>query len=364
MVLGPLDDDVPRAADAVPDDGWPSLRRVLCCGEVLPTPVLRHWMDRLPHATFTNLYGPTEATIASSFYTFGQPPTDDTAPIPIGVPCAGEELLVLDDGLQPAPVGETGGLYIAGVGLSPGYWRDEERTDAAFVRDPSDAARRASTGPATSPGSATTGSSYFLGRVDSQIKSRGYRIELGEIETALNALDAIQESAVVGCRERRLRGHADLLRVRPVRREPCDAGRASDAAPGGAPALHAAHALARAGRAPEERERQDRPTAAARAAGEPGGRDDERGRMSAPVVERLRALFPTALYMEPPAPDADLIDGGVLDSLALVELLAAIEVEFSIEVPLDELELERIRTLDGLADLVSERIAHATPGAA
>ena len=86
--------------------------------------------------------------------------------------------------------------------------------------------------------------------------------------------------------------------------------------------------------------------------------------MSAPVVDRLRALFPTVLYVEPPAPDADLIDGGILDSLALVELLAAVEVEFAIEVPLDELDLERIRTLTGLAELVAERIAHATPGAA
>ena len=86
--------------------------------------------------------------------------------------------------------------------------------------------------------------------------------------------------------------------------------------------------------------------------------------MSAPVVERLSALFPTVLYVEAPAPHADLIDGGVLDSLALVELLAAVELEFSIELALDELDLERIRTLTGLAELVSEQIAHATPGAA
>ena len=86
--------------------------------------------------------------------------------------------------------------------------------------------------------------------------------------------------------------------------------------------------------------------------------------MSVPVVDRLRALFPTVLYVEAPAPDADLIDGGVLDSLALVELLTAVEVEFAIEVPLDELDLDRIRTVSALAELVSERIVHATPGAA
>lgn len=86
--------------------------------------------------------------------------------------------------------------------------------------------------------------------------------------------------------------------------------------------------------------------------------------MSDPIVERVRALFPTALYVQPPDPGADLVDGGILDSLALVELLAAVEIEFSIEVPLDELDLDRIRTLEGLADLVAERLARATPGAA
>jgi acyl carrier protein len=86
--------------------------------------------------------------------------------------------------------------------------------------------------------------------------------------------------------------------------------------------------------------------------------------VSTSIVDRLRALFPTVLYIEAPAPDADLIDGGVLDSLALVELLAAVETEFAIEVPLDEFDLERIRTVTALADLVSERLARATPGAA
>ena len=186
------------SADAVPEGGWPTLRRVLFCGEVLPTPVLRHWMTRLPHAVFTNLYGPTEATIASSWHTFPEPPADDTEPIPIGVPCDGEELVVLDEALGPVATGEVGDLYIGGVGLSPGYWRDEEKTNAAFVRDPRDPERRLyRTGDLARLGD--DGLLYFLGRVDSQIKSRGYRIELGEIETALNALDTVRESAVVGC---------------------------------------------------------------------------------------------------------------------------------------------------------------------
>jgi non-ribosomal peptide synthetase component F len=185
--------------DAVAHDDFPALERLLWCGEVLPTPVLIHWMRRLPHVRFTNLYGPTEATIASSYYTVPECPRDETQPIPIGKPCSGEELIVLDERRQPVPDGEIGDLYIGGVGLSPGYWRDEEKTASVFVPDPrggGPAARIYRTGDLARRGNG--GLFEFLGRADSQIKSRGYRIELGEIEAALNAIEGVRECAVVG----------------------------------------------------------------------------------------------------------------------------------------------------------------------
>ena len=185
--------------DVVRENDFPALERVLWCGEVLPTPILVHWMSRLPHATFTNLYGPTEATIASSYYTVPELPETETEPIPIGVPCPGEALPILDNDLRPVPTGEIGDLYIGGVGLSPGYWRDEEKTAAAFIPDPRSTdpdARIYKTGDLARVGEDRL--VYFLGRADSQIKSRGHRIELGEIEAALNALDSVKECAVVG----------------------------------------------------------------------------------------------------------------------------------------------------------------------
>jgi amino acid adenylation domain-containing protein len=182
---------------AVRQNDFPAMERLLWCGEVLPTPVLVHWMDRLPHVRFTNLYGPTEATIASSYHTLSARPADETEPVPIGVACAGEELLVLDSDLGPVPRGETGDLYIGGAGLSPGYWRDEEKTAQAFIPDPRDSQGRIyRTGDLARVGDDDL--VYFLGRADSQIKSRGYRIELGEIESALNAVGGVRECAVVG----------------------------------------------------------------------------------------------------------------------------------------------------------------------
>jgi acyl-coenzyme A synthetase/AMP-(fatty) acid ligase len=155
-------------------------------------------MRRLHHARFTNLYGPTEATIASSYYSVPRCPADDRQPIPIGDACDGEELLVLDGRLQPVPTGDIGDLYIRGTGLSPGYWRDQEKTDSVFLPCPGGAGPRDriyKTGDLARRG--TDGLFYFLGRADTQIKSRGYRIELGEIEAALHSRAELRESAVV-----------------------------------------------------------------------------------------------------------------------------------------------------------------------
>ena len=181
--------------DAVAQDDFPALERLLWCGEVLPTPVLAHWMRRLPHVRFTNLYGPTEATIASSWFDVPGVPADETVPVPIGVACDGEELRVLDDAMAPVPVGEVGDLWIGGAGLSPGYWRDPEKTVAAFVPDPA-GERLYRTGDLARVDD--DGVVHFLGRADSQVKSRGYRIELGEIEAALATVPGIREVAVVG----------------------------------------------------------------------------------------------------------------------------------------------------------------------
>ncbi len=184
--------------DVVGQDDFLSLRRVLFAGEPLPTPTLIHWMRRLPHVQFTNLYGPTETTIVSSYYTLLRCPSDEREPIPIGTACAGEELLILDSQLQPVASGEVGDLYIRGVGLSPGYWRDPEKTRSAFLpysdgTGPQD--RIYKTGDLARRGA--DGLYYFVGRADTQIKSRGYRIELGEIEAALHSLEGLRESAVV-----------------------------------------------------------------------------------------------------------------------------------------------------------------------
>ncbi len=179
---------------AMDDAEFPSLTRLLWCGEMMPTPTLLYLMDRLPGVTFTNLYGPTEATIASSYYTVDKRPATPTSPIPIGVACPGESLQILDDAGHPTGPGEVGNLVIGGVGLSAGYWRDPVKTAEAFFVS-TDESRLYRTGDLAKTG--PDGELLLLGRSDSQIKSRGYRIELGEIEAAIDALGMAKECAVV-----------------------------------------------------------------------------------------------------------------------------------------------------------------------
>jgi acyl carrier protein len=86
--------------------------------------------------------------------------------------------------------------------------------------------------------------------------------------------------------------------------------------------------------------------------------------MTEPITDDLGRMFAEVTGSDPPGPDADLIESGVLDSLALVELLFAIEQELGVEIPPDRLEVERFRTLAALAELVAECRALDTSDAA
>jgi acyl carrier protein len=70
------------------------------------------------------------------------------------------------------------------------------------------------------------------------------------------------------------------------------------------------------------------------------------------VSERVQRLFRETLNVEVPSADADLIESGVIDSLALVELLFAIEREFSVSLPLDDLEIDSFRSVSRISGVI------------
>jgi hypothetical protein len=179
-----LDDDS-RAAVA-------GVENLMIGGEAFP-PSLAADLARLGARHVINMYGPTETTIWSSTHTLQ--PGDE--PIPIGRPIANTRLYILDDDLNPVPVGAAGELYIGGDGVVRGYLERPELTAERFVLSPfgSSGDRLYRTGDVARY--RADGQIEFLGRVDHQVKIRGHRIELGEIESILQSQPGVRECVVV-----------------------------------------------------------------------------------------------------------------------------------------------------------------------
>ncbi|MGE0131184.1 MAG: phosphopantetheine-binding protein [Blastocatellales bacterium] len=68
---------------------------------------------------------------------------------------------------------------------------------------------------------------------------------------------------------------------------------------------------------------------------------------------KLAAIFTEHLNIEAPTGDTDLLAAGIIDSLALVELLLRLEQNFGVQISVDDLELDHFRSLDSIARFVA-----------
>jgi len=162
-----------------------SLRQVFASGEALPADLVRRFMGQHP-AALVNLYGPTEAAIDVSVWRC----SPDDVIVPIGKPIANLRLYILDESLQPLPIGSIGELYIGGVGVARGYLKRPDLTEERFLASPFVKGDRLyRTGDRCR--FLADGNIEYLGRLDHQVKLRGQRIELGEIDAAVLNLPAI-----------------------------------------------------------------------------------------------------------------------------------------------------------------------------
>ncbi|HEC84258.1 MAG TPA: amino acid adenylation domain-containing protein, partial [Thioploca sp.] len=170
-----------------------SLRLTLMSGDWIPLNLPQRIKSLRPNAQVISLGGATEASIWSISY-----PIETVEPtwksIPYGKPLTNQTFHVFNELLVPCPVWVPGQLYIGGIGLALGYWRDEEKTQNSFVIHPHTQERLYKTGDLGRY--LPDGNIEFLGRLDNQVKIRGYRIELGEIETALQQHRAIKDAVV------------------------------------------------------------------------------------------------------------------------------------------------------------------------
>ncbi|PBC54245.1 non-ribosomal peptide synthetase [Rhodococcus sp. ACPA1] len=175
-------------------DRLAALKHVWCGGEVLTPGLFERFRSQLA-ITLYHGYGPAEATIGVSHVIY----REDAARIAtsIGRPNPNTQLYVLDEHLNPVPLGTGGELYAGGFLLGRGYVDAPGLTASRFVANPfaNDGSRLYRTGDLARW--AADGSLDFLGRADNQVKIRGMRLELEDVEAGIVSHPAVRHSAVV-----------------------------------------------------------------------------------------------------------------------------------------------------------------------
>ncbi|MCA9954452.1 MAG: amino acid adenylation domain-containing protein, partial [Anaerolineales bacterium] len=174
-----------------------TLQRLLVGVEPLAEPMLVQIQRHIPGLVLINGYGPTEATVCATLYPVS-PVSHRQGNAPIGRPTLNTQVYLLDEAMQPVPIGTPGELYIGGDGLAFGYLNQPELTAERFVPNPfanDPTARLYRTGDLVRY--LPDGNLMFVGRTDFQLKVRGFRIELGEIEAHLLAQPGVVSGVVL-----------------------------------------------------------------------------------------------------------------------------------------------------------------------
>lgn len=174
------------------------LRLVFCGGETLALATVMQFFEKLP-ARLVHFYGPTEAAINVTTASCRA----DWQAVTIGRPIANSAAYVLDPFLNPVPPCVPGELFIAGVALARGYEGQASQTAQSFIPNPfsgehpfaAAGSRLYKTGDMASQ--APSGTLYFLGRQDRQVKINGFRIEPREVEHTLARIDGVADNVVV-----------------------------------------------------------------------------------------------------------------------------------------------------------------------
>jgi surfactin family lipopeptide synthetase C len=180
----------PSILAALQSESLPNLRTIVTAGEACSTELVSRWQAG---RKFINAYGPTESTVCA---TMGDCVDANQKPS-IGRPIDNVRVYLLDEQMQPVPVGVGGELHIAYDGLARGYINRPELSAEKFIPNPfSDepGARLYRTGDRARY--LPDGQIDFLGRIDNQVKVRGYRIEPGEIEQVFKQHPSVTDVVV------------------------------------------------------------------------------------------------------------------------------------------------------------------------
>ncbi|MDZ8257280.1 amino acid adenylation domain-containing protein [Nostoc sp. ChiQUE01b] len=207
---------------AAPSDSILPRQQLILGGEAANWQLIEQIQQQAPSSLIFNHYGPTEATVGVTTFAVDRQ-INHGQTVPLGRPLANTQIYLLDEQLQPVPIGLPGELYIGGAGLARGYLNQPDLTAAQFIPNPFEEAggkaapvlavpvdgglpnpkgRRQVAGGSRlyKTGDLARylpdGNIEFIGRVDHQVKIRGFRIELGEIESVLCQHLQVQQAVV------------------------------------------------------------------------------------------------------------------------------------------------------------------------
>jgi amino acid adenylation domain-containing protein len=178
--------------------GLHQLRWMISNAEALPVSLCHQWNQLYPQVRLLNTYGATECSDDISHYVVRQPIGKTWTCAPLGDPIGNMQVHILDESMNPVPIGVKGELYLGGTGVGRGYLNRPRVTAQQFVPDPfasRSGARLYRTGDVGRR--LRDGSLAFLGRADHQVKIRGHRVELGEIEAALLEHPRVEQAVVL-----------------------------------------------------------------------------------------------------------------------------------------------------------------------
>ncbi|WP_338883425.1 amino acid adenylation domain-containing protein [Xenorhabdus sp. TH1] len=180
------------AETAVALDIYPkNLKVVISSGEQLRiTEDIRTFIGQINNGILENQYGPTESHVITAFTMQGDSKSFPALP-PIGKNINNSDVVLLNSKLEEVSSGEQGEIYVRGLPVALGYYRQPELTAERFI------ILKNSNEPLYRTGDLGVklkdGNILCLGRKDTQVKVRGYRIELAEIELAISSTPGADE---------------------------------------------------------------------------------------------------------------------------------------------------------------------------
>ncbi len=179
-----------------------SLRLVSFGGEEVQPERVSAWRQTLgERVQLMNGYGPTETTVVATLCQLIPSESETWSPASIGRVIPGALAYILDENLQPVPIGVPGELYLGGVGVARGYLNRPDLTAQHFIPNPFVETDALSPSPRLYKSGDVArfrpdGQIEYLGRADQQVKIQGFRVEPAEIENILARHPAVQAAAV------------------------------------------------------------------------------------------------------------------------------------------------------------------------